>query len=195
MNTNDISLISQLSDQQLLEQVKLLVQREREATAVLISHLAVLHERDLYLAEGCSSMFTYCVQVLHLSEAAAYKRIEVARAARKYPVILELLGDGSVNLTTVLLLAPHLTPENHVALLAAAKHQRKRQVEELVVSLRPLPAVPSSIRMLPTRPSGDVSTSTDRTGTQAVGNTLLESQPILPPPLPPPCSPARRAMI
>jgi hypothetical protein len=28
----------------------------------------VLHERQLYLAEGCSSMFTYCVQVLHLSE-------------------------------------------------------------------------------------------------------------------------------
>lgn len=68
---------------------------------------------------------------------------------RKYPVILESLSDGSVNLTTALLLAPHLTPENHAGLLAAAKHQRKRQVEELVAALRPQPAVPSSIRRLP----------------------------------------------
>jgi hypothetical protein len=149
MNTNDLSLISQLSDQQLLAQVKRLAQHEREATAALITHLAVFDERGLYLGEGCSSMFTYCVQVLHLSEPAAYRRIEVARAARKYPVILESLSDGSVNLTTALLLAPHLTPENHAGLLAAAKHQRKRQVEELVAALRPQPAVPSSIRRLP----------------------------------------------
>jgi len=78
--------------------VKLLAQREREATAALIAHLAVLDERRLYLDEGCSSMFTYCVQVLHLSEYAAYSRIEAARAARRYPIILDLLGDGSVNL-------------------------------------------------------------------------------------------------
>jgi len=149
MNTNVISLVGQLSDQQLIAQVKLLAQREREATAALIAHLAVLDERGLYLAEGCSSMFTYCLQVLHLSEHAAYGRIEAARAARKYPIILEFLGNGSVNLTTVTLLAPHFTRENHVELLAAAKHQRKRQVEELVAALRPLPSVPSSIRRLP----------------------------------------------
>lgn len=97
-------------------QLKLLAQREQEATAALIAHLAVLDERGLYLAEGCSSMFTYCLQVLHLSEHAAYGRIEAARAARKYPIILELLGNGSVNLTTVTLLAPHLTAENHIDL-------------------------------------------------------------------------------
>jgi len=31
----------------------------------------------------------YCTQVLRLSERAAYHRIEAARAARQYPVILE----------------------------------------------------------------------------------------------------------
>jgi len=94
-------------------------------------------------------MFNYCVQVLHLSEHAAYSRIEAARAARRYPIILELLGDGSVNLTTVGLLAPHLTPENHGDLLQAARHKSKRHVEELVAQLRPQPSVPSSIRRLP----------------------------------------------
>jgi len=144
-----LSLAGRLSNHELLAQVKLLAQREREATAVLIAHLAVLDERTLYLAEGCSSMFTYCVQVLHLSEHAAYGRIEAGRAARRYPVILELLSDGSVNLTTVRLLAPHLTRENHGELLEAAKHKSKRQVEELVAELRPQPSVPSTIRRLP----------------------------------------------
>jgi hypothetical protein len=44
-----------------------------------------LDTRRLYLGEGCSSLFTYCTQVLHLSEHAAYNRIETARAARFSP--------------------------------------------------------------------------------------------------------------
>ena len=51
--------------------------------------LAEVDARRLYLGEGCSSLFTYCTQVLHLSEHAAYHRIEAARAARQYPVILD----------------------------------------------------------------------------------------------------------
>jgi hypothetical protein len=157
MNTLDLSCIDRLSNQDLVTRVKGLVQREREATAALIAHLAVLYERQLYLAEGCSSMFTYCVQVLHLSEYAAYGRIEAAKAARKYPVILDLLGDGSVNLTTVGLLVPEFTPENHVDLLQSARYKSKRQVQELVAQLRPQPSVPSSIRRLPTpRPAAEI---------------------------------------
>ena len=60
-----------------------------------------MDERRLYLAQGYSSLFTYCTQSLRLSEHAAYGRIEAARAARKWPVIVELLTDGSMTLTTV----------------------------------------------------------------------------------------------
>ncbi len=38
---------------------------------------------------------------LHLSEHAAYGRIAAARAVRRFPIILERLGEGSVTLTTV----------------------------------------------------------------------------------------------
>ncbi len=145
-----LSVVARLSNQELVARVKHLAQREREVTASLIAHLAELDERRLYLAEGCSSLFTYCTQVLHLSEHAAYGRIEAARAARRFPVVLERLGEGSVTLTTVGLLAPHLTPENHRALLDAARHQSKRQVEELVARLCPQPPVPASVRKLPT---------------------------------------------
>ena len=145
-----LSSLASLPDSTLLTEVKRLAAREREATVTLIAHLAELDARRLYLAEGCSSLFTYATQVLHLSEHAAYGRIEAARAVRRYPILLEQLADGSVTLTTVGLLAAHLTPENHRELLARARHQSKREVEELVARLRPQPPVPSAVRRLPT---------------------------------------------
>jgi hypothetical protein len=146
---NELRQPTHLSNEQLLSEVKALASREREATARLIAFLAELDERRLYLAEGYSSLFTYCTQCLHLSEHASYGRIEAARVARRLPDILDLLADGSVTLTTVSLLAPHLTLENYQQLLGAARYKSKREVEQQVAALRPLPAVVSVIRKLP----------------------------------------------
>jgi 5-methylcytosine-specific restriction endonuclease McrA len=147
---NEVSNEPRLSDAELLNEVKRLTALERQATARLIAALGELDARRLYLGEGCSSLFTYCTQVLHLSEHAAYLRIEAARASRKWPGILELLGDGGLHLTAIGLLAPHLIADNHERLLGAARHKSKREVEEIVAALRPQPAVPSSVRKLPT---------------------------------------------
>src|SRR3990172_4054974 len=149
MDPAALSSVIHLSDEALVARVKDVGAREREATGALIAHLAELDERRLYLAESCASLFTYCTQVLHLSEHAAYGRIEAARAARRFPVILERFEDGSVNLTTIGLLAAHLTGENHRDLLDAARHKSKRQVGELGVRLPPPPPVPASVRRLP----------------------------------------------
>jgi len=144
-----IQSFAHLSDDELLATVKRLAATECRATAALVRSLMELDVRQLYLGEGYSSLFTYCTQALHLAEGAAYNRIEAARAARRFPAILAALEDGSVTLTTVRLLAPHLTAANHQHVLALARHKGKREVEELVASLRPLPAVPSTIRKLP----------------------------------------------
>jgi 5-methylcytosine-specific restriction endonuclease McrA len=125
------------------------VEHERHATAELIALLMEFDVRRLYLAAGCSSLFTYCTQVLYLTEHAAYGRIEAARAARKFPVILERLHDGTLSLTALGLLAPHLTAENHVRVLGAAEHKSKREVGQLVAALRPKPDVAPMLRKLP----------------------------------------------
>lgn len=202
MNTH-FAFISRLSNKQLLAELKLHAQHECEATAALIAHLAIFDERRLYLDEGCSSTFSYCVEILHLSEAATGKRIAVARAARMYPVILELLADGSVNLTTVLLLAPHFTPENHVRLLTSTKHKSKRQVEEFVVALRPLPPVTSVIRKLPTPRIAAVDTAdapADQTALPPAGGATNNDEPLvetvlMPMPIPVRTSPSRRSIV
>src|SRR5690348_8916695 len=138
-----------LSDDELLATVRHLATRECHATVALVRSLIELDVRRLYLGEGYSSLFTYCTQALHLAEGAAYNRIEAARAARRFPDILAALEDGAVTLTTVRLLAPHLTMANHQDVLACARHKGKREVEALIASLRPLPSVASTIRKLP----------------------------------------------
>ena len=53
-----------LSDDQVIIEVQRLAAAERGATTSLIRSLMELDTRRLYLREGCSSLFTYCTQVL-----------------------------------------------------------------------------------------------------------------------------------
>jgi hypothetical protein len=141
-----------LTDDQLHAEVQRLAASEQHATAILLRALIELDARQLYLREGCSSLFTYCTQVLHLEEGAAYNRIAVVRVARRLPMLLDAIGDGSITVTSARLLAPHLTVENHVELLTRARHRCKRDVEVLVARLVPRPAGPTVLRKMPARP-------------------------------------------
>ena len=87
--SDNVTPFSGLSNEELVERVKHLVACERRASVALIRSLVEFDARRLYLGEGCSSLFTYCTNVLHLSEGLAYNRIETARAARRYPMVLE----------------------------------------------------------------------------------------------------------
>ena len=152
MNPNVLVTASALSDQDLLARLEGLAGREREALAELVAHLAALDSRAmLYADQGYGSLFSYCTQALRLSEDAACNRIEAARACRRFPLILELLASGSLTLTSVRLLGPHLTAENHEPVLAKAMHKTRREIEALVAGLAPRPDLPSTVRRVPCR--------------------------------------------
>lgn len=140
-----------LSDRALLVETERAAENERVTTGRLIGLLSEVDAHRLYLGQGCASLFTYCTQVLRLSEHAAYGRIEAARAARSFPLVLDRLIRGELTLTAVGLLRPHLTADNHIELLDAAKYKSKREVEELVARFAPQLPVPSLVRRLPTR--------------------------------------------
>jgi hypothetical protein len=141
----------QMSDAELLVEVVQLAAVERNATARLIAVLAEVDARRLYLGQGCSSLFIYCTRVLRLSEHAAYGRIEAARASRRFPMLLAMLEGGELTLTAICLLAPCLNDTNQGELLARARNRSKREVEEIVASVRPRPDVPAMVRKLPER--------------------------------------------
>lgn len=139
-----------LTDAELLTRVRALAHDERRTTATLIAALTELDTRRLYLREGFSSLFSYCTQALRLSEDAAYNRIRTARVAAKWPIVLEMIADGSVTVTAVRLLSDVLTHANHDELLRVAHHKTKREVEELVARVRPQPSIPATIRRVAT---------------------------------------------
>lgn len=150
MQSDLLASIRRLSDTDLVARVQELATGERRATVLLVAHLAELDTREAHFRAGHGSLFAYCRDVLALSEQEAYNRIAVGRAARRFPVILELLEGGAVSLTTVRLLAPHLTPANHQSVLESARWKTKLQVEEIAAALWPRADVPSLVRKLPT---------------------------------------------
>jgi hypothetical protein len=161
-----MAIPSHLSDSALIAEVTRRARDERHATAQLVAHLAELDARRLYLGAGKSSLFAYCRDVLGLSEDAAYNRVEAARACRLFPRVLEQLVDGSLTVTSVRLLARHLTAENHRELLAAASRRSKREVEELIAHRFPKPDTPSSVRKVPERTQSRLAVAPTQTATE-----------------------------
>ena len=137
-----------LPDTALLAKVTDLATATRAVAVEMVAHLGELERRGLHRGEGCGSLYGYCIHALKMAEAEANNRIRAARAARRFPVILEMLADGRLNLTSVRLLAPHLTPGNHRALLDEVRGMTRREVDKVVARLSPRPDVPSSITTL-----------------------------------------------
>ncbi|MBK8232207.1 MAG: hypothetical protein IPK72_16890 [Candidatus Eisenbacteria bacterium] len=124
--------VERLADHDLIRAVIALAGRARAVTAELLVHLGELDARRLHLAAGCASTFAYCIEVLRMSEPAAYHRITAARAARKFPALVRHLRSGELHLSGVCLLAPVLTEANVDHWIARARGQSKRALERLL---------------------------------------------------------------
>ncbi len=111
--------LSRLSDVALVRDLTSLLAQERSTLAAVLAHVAEVDSRRLYLPAGCPSMFAYCVGELRMSEDAAKKRIQAARAARQFAVVFAALAAGRVHLTGLCQIAPYLSAENADALLSA----------------------------------------------------------------------------
>jgi 5-methylcytosine-specific restriction endonuclease McrA len=195
---NSRTAVESLSSSDLLSATRELVHRSRGVEAELLVHLGEIDERKLYLDRAFPSMFAFCVAEYGFSEDAAYNRINVARAARRMPAILEAVSSGQVHLAGLRVLAPHLTTENQREVLAEAAGKSKREIEELVARLAPQPPVPTVVRKLPQNASpAPKATPTLSFGT-AVSVAPPESSPELalsPPPAPASRRHERRAVI
>src|SRR5262245_27775385 len=140
-----------VSDGELLRRIERLAAQSRATETDLIAHIGEADARRLYAHRAFPSMFAYCTQALHLSEAEAFRRITVARAARRHPALLTALADGRVHLSGLALLVPLVIADNCEAILRRATHRSKRKIEELVAELSPRNQVAASIRKLPER--------------------------------------------
>jgi len=123
--------------------------RGRFVTADILALIAEFDSRKLYLEDGYHSMHAYCMGELRFSEDSAYKRIQAARTARRFPVLFEAVADGRLHLSAVCMLAPHLTEANLAELVTAATHRSKAKIELMLAQRFPRPDVPTRVRAIP----------------------------------------------
>ncbi len=121
-----LSDLARLTDPQLTDGLVASHAAERGAIADVVARLVEVERRKLFAREGSSSMFAYCTDKLGMSHDVAGTRIGAVRIAKSYPIVLEMLADGRLYLSGVRTLRPHLTPDNHAGLFAAAAGQRRR---------------------------------------------------------------------
>ena len=142
--------LSHLDDHVLLRYLTTALSQDHGTTAILLALIAEVDKRKLYVPAGYSSMHPFCVKELHMSEDTAFKRIRAGRAARQFPAIFPAVADGRLNLSAVVLLAPHLKPDNAGELLAAAAHKTNAEIELLLAERFPRPDVPTLVQPLAT---------------------------------------------
>ena len=158
MNTTTSALtrysLDHVSDDDLHANTRRLVGRSNQLLAALLAHLAEVEARGIHRERACASLSTYCIYELRLSEDEAFRRSRAAKIARQFPILFEQVAAGEIHLTGILLLGPHLTEDNHLEVLARAKHRTKKEIKRLVRRLDPLPDVPAIVEPLGPAPRG-----------------------------------------
>ncbi len=141
--------IASLDSRTLARRLGELAGDERKVQVEFLQHLAEFDRRRAYLELGYGSLWTFCLEALHLREGPAGRRIAAMKVLRRFPRLAGALRDGSLCLTTLALLGPVLTEENADDLLARAAYRTTAEVDHLVASLKPRQAPREGIRQLP----------------------------------------------
>ena len=144
----DPYVVCHLSNTALLRDLKTIDDRDRRTTALLLSRIAEVDERRLFLEEGYPSMYAYCIEELHYCEGTASRRIYAARAARRFPLLFDAIADGRLHVTAVVMLSKYLTPGNVDELVAAATHKSKAEIERLIAERFPRPDMPEMLQAI-----------------------------------------------
>ena len=155
--------LSHLADSTVSHGLDTAFAREDMATANLLAYIDEFDERKLYVRAGYPSILDYCVGKLRRSRDAARRRIHAAHTARRFPIIFDLVAGGRLHLTAVILLAPHLTPENAVELLEAAGNKSKDEIRLLLASHLPTSEMLELASAGPGLPSAEGSCAPERT--------------------------------
>lgn len=136
---------------------------EHEGKADMLGLLGEIVARRAFVPEGFADPKDYCVRALGMTPDQAIRRLRAARTAHEYPALLPALAAGRLGVTAVNTLAPHLTAENCVELIALAAG---KTIEELERALRARLAPPSA-RVLERVP--DTGSPNDRNAVIAMG--------------------------
>jgi hypothetical protein len=91
--------LANISDDTLLDEVKLLVGQEKKIIVEVIEYLKEIELRKLFLERGFRSMFVFATEYLGYSEAEAHIRLQAARLTQALPDVTSKIETGELNLS------------------------------------------------------------------------------------------------
>lgn len=144
----DTRFVARLDEAQLMLRLREATQRGRTALVELLILIGEVDARRSYRPEGYSCMYHFCREALHMGDGEAFRRIRVAKVARRHPAVLAMLESGHLHLTAVVLLSRHLRRSNAQELLEAARHKTKSEIQQMLAERFPQPDVPQFVRTI-----------------------------------------------
>lgn len=130
-------MFEKIEDEILLSECKLDVQREKQSTSQVLEYLSEIDKRRLWMKEGFSSLYDFCIRSLNNSEGETHRRIQACRLTSKVEEIKPLLEAGTLSLTTISLLSPYLNIANAKDILPKVINQPTRQIEKVLAEIFP----------------------------------------------------------
>jgi 5-methylcytosine-specific restriction endonuclease McrA len=132
-----IKLPFQLSlyEKSLHERALTLSQKHRRVESVLVATLEEIDRLRFFRRLGYSSLFTYAVTALQLSEATAYGFITVARKSREFPELKEGIVNQKLTVSKAARIVASLSAENAGELIEFASTHSSRETDRKVATL------------------------------------------------------------
>jgi 5-methylcytosine-specific restriction endonuclease McrA len=120
--------------------------RFKLAESDLISIFQKPDETRAYLEKKHTSLFSYSVQVLGLSEDVTSNLITVSRKAKVIPALQAAIQNGEITVSKARKITPVISPENQVEWIMKAQTLSSRQIETEVAKLNPRSLVHERMR-------------------------------------------------
>jgi hypothetical protein len=122
--------------------------RFKQAEADLILVLQEVDSARVFIELGFTSLFSYCVEALGLSESTTSNFISVARKAREIPVLQAAIQGGDLPVSKARKITSVLTLANQEEWVEKAMMLPTRKLEEEVARVAPREATPERMKFV-----------------------------------------------
>ena len=140
--------LKNLSDDSLILNTKILVQKEREIITEILHHLREIERRRLFSKFKYPSLFAYAVGELKYSESQADRRISAMRLLKELPEIEDKITSGELSLSHLVIAQTLFNKERKagnefcvtekIEVLSRLENQSTRSAEKIVGEISPL---------------------------------------------------------
>ncbi|MGZ3785523.1 MAG: hypothetical protein ACXWR0_13325 [Bdellovibrio sp.] len=144
-----------LDDKDLIEQVRLLFNREKRIGDAILLGLKEIKQRRLFAALGYSSLFEILVKFYNLSETSNYQRVNALKLIESLPEAQEALFNGEVSLSNAALAQSFIqrseketktsmSTEEKMNIIESIKGKTHREAQITLAESNPIAALPAN---------------------------------------------------